>query len=92
MSGKRCEIFGMGMFSGVLNLVTTVHTGEEASYVYSCCATWSGYALCTCARLSSMHPCTCRQQRRVGSQKMPLATLMCTGADLNRTLLEAVLE
>ena len=38
MSGRRCELFRMGLFAGFLNIVTTVHTGDDASYVYECIA------------------------------------------------------
>ncbi len=36
MVGRRCELFRMGLFAGFLNIVTTVHTGEDSSFVYEC--------------------------------------------------------
>ena len=36
MKGRRCDLFGMGVFSAVLNFVATIHTGEDASFVYQC--------------------------------------------------------
>ncbi len=34
-------MLGMGFFSAIINIFTTVHVGEDTSYVYTCIATYT---------------------------------------------------